>query len=448
MSDKKAISKERTLLDTLKQLIQTEEELAKCERAHAAKTNESVISNKINEIKAYLEKQARRYKKASRKIDEITAKYQTFVKDEKERYEAKRNKLCAERETCQVAELDSIALYKKTAKKIDNLKGTRAYEKIGVFRTEIQDLERAGKKKKAVKKVKEFNEYKAQIKERIKALETEIATLTNESQMDNDSERKLVRAEMIEQAARRLRRTQKLDYCAELDSKLDGLKANIYSCRVLVEEQNRKIKKADKNYKETLSGFKIQEEAEKQKASKQTLGQKIIGRAYLAISDKNMETSATSKPSRDKIKVVKNDNRENAIESSLSEPETKIAPVIEVKTAEDVQNESREQIKVEVKPTQSMAERIMARVENELNIDEEPKGDKKEKATKSVADSKKQKDTTKKAKSNELSFDYIMKKAKKAKNKVLRSLRDFFVEDIEEEQPKKKKDKESLSMAK
>lgn len=441
MSDKKTASKERTFLDTLKQLIQTEEELARCEKAYATKTNENVISGKFSEIKAYLEKQARRYKKASKKINDITEKYKTFVEGEKARYEKSRNKLCAEKETCQVAELDSVALYKKTAKKYGNLKGTRAYEQIAYYRTEIRELENAGRKKKAAKKEKEFSEYKLELKERITVLENEIARLTNENQMDNDSERKLIRAEKIEQAARRLRRTQKLDFCAELDSKLESLKANINSCRSKVKEKDKEIKKADKKFKDVLSGFKVQEEAEKQKASKQTLGQKMLGRAYIAITGDSIDYSKDSKTKKDKIKVVVN-HSEDIKPEVIAEEAIKETTAIEVKTADDIEKEARESIVVEEAPTTNMAGRIIAKVEESLNFEEDDKEKK--------VDIEGQKKTNKTPKNAELTFDDVVKKAKKAKNKILKSLKDFFIEEVEVEpqKNKKKKEKESLSMAK
>lgn len=276
------------LTELLKELIETQAQASKVDAAHFKTSTKNFVSQKITDLHDYLEDQASIYKQNKTEITSIIEYYEGLLKQTKEAYREEKKARIQEKGEWEKAEADDIAKYQTIKQEFTEIPG---YKEFAKRKAEIVQLRKQGRKKEADEKRDEFNEYKAKLPKRLKALQTKISL-----DIQNGD------TEAAEKQMKTLKKLQNECKLAEYDTELGKIKIHIKLCRENIKEQNERIESCEKEFKTEADKITSSQENALAKVDKQNVFQKLLVKMFG--SSKQFNNNVMS-PLKQKMKKFK-----------------------------------------------------------------------------------------------------------------------------------------------
>lgn len=254
------------LVDLLKELITTQAQISKVEAATFTRTTKGYISEKVADLKQYVDDQAKIYKQSKTDVTSVIQYYEGVLKQVKAEYRKEKKSLIQEKGEWEKAEAETIAEYEDKKQELKEMPG---YKEFAKRKAEIRQLRYQGKTKESDKKQEEFNEYKQNLQKRRKVLETKM----NLSIQQGD-------IELVKKQTQALERLIAESNLAERDTELGKIRSKIKLCRKSIDEQNKKIESCEKNFEDAVEEITNSQEHALSKVDKQNIFQKLLVRVF------------------------------------------------------------------------------------------------------------------------------------------------------------------------
>lgn len=276
------------LTDLLKELITTQAQVSKVDAAHFQTSTKNFVSGKITSLKEYVDKQAKDYKQSKTEIASVIEYYEDILTQAKSAFKREKKALMQEKADWEQSEDERVAEFYDKKQEFKQMPG---YKEFAKRKAEITQLKKQGRTEEADKKREEFNEYKAGLPKRVKALQAKIALCIQ----NGDTEA----AEMQMKTLKKLQRESKL---AERDSDLGKIKSQIELCRKSIKEQNKKIESCEKDFKEEVEKITGSQERALSKVDKQNVFQKLLVKVFGSAKQFNNNVMSPLKQKMDRFK--------------------------------------------------------------------------------------------------------------------------------------------------
>lgn len=234
------------LVDLLKELSEYEALASKVHAREFNKKTKDFVSNKVSDLKKYVDDQAGIYKQTKTDVASVIEYYEGIL-------------------------AQARAEYKKEAKSLIQEKGEW----------------------EATKKREEFEEYKGSLQQKRKALEIKINLSIQKGDL-----------ETAEMQMKNLKKLQKECKLAECDTELGKINSRIRLCRKNMDEQNRKIEECERKFEEASEEITSSQEKALSEVDKQNIFQKLLVRVFGSAKqfDKNVMS-----PLKQKMQTFKNE---------------------------------------------------------------------------------------------------------------------------------------------
>lgn len=278
------------LVDLLKELSEYEALASKVHAREFNKKTKDFVSNKVSDLKKYVDDQAGIYKQAKEDVASVIEYYEGILAQARAEYKKEAKSLIQEKEEWEQAETENIAKYEERKQEFKEMPG---YKEFAKRKAEIIQLKRQGRTEEADKKREEFNEYKAGLPKRVKALQTKITLC-----IQNDD------IETAEMQMKTLKKLQKESELANCDNELGKIKSQIQLCRKSIKEQNEKIESCENDFETEVEKITGSQEKALSKVDKQNIFQKLLVRVFGSAKqfDKNVMS-----PLKQKMQKFKNE---------------------------------------------------------------------------------------------------------------------------------------------
>lgn len=254
------------LTELLKELVTTQTQVCKVDAAHFQTSTKNFISGKITDLQKYVEDQAKIYKQSKTDVASVIEYYEGILAGAKAAFKKEKKSLIQEKEEWEQAETENIAKYEERKQEFKEMPG---YKEFAKRKAEIIQLKRQGRTEEADKKREEFNEYKAGLPKRVKALQTKITLC-----IQNDD------IETAEMQMKTLKKLQKESELANCDNELGKIKSQIQLCRKSIKEQNEKIESCENAFETEVEKITGSQEKALSKVDKQNIFQKLLVKVF------------------------------------------------------------------------------------------------------------------------------------------------------------------------
>lgn len=275
------------LTELLKELITTQAQVSKVDAAHFQTSTKNFVSGKITSLKEYVDKQADYYKQSKTEVASVIEYYEGILAQTKTAFKKDKKALMQEKEDWEQSEEERVAEFYDKKQEFKQMPG---YKEFAKRKAEITQLKKQGRTEEADKKREEFNEYKASLPKRVKALQTKITLCIQ----NGDTEA----AEMQMKTLKKLQRESKL---AERDSELGKIKSQIELCRKSIKEQKKKIESCEKDFKAEVEKITGSQERALSEV-KQNVFQKLLVKVFGSAKQFNNNVMSPLKQKMDRFK--------------------------------------------------------------------------------------------------------------------------------------------------
>lgn len=234
-----------------------------------------------------MDKQADYYKQSKTEVASVIEYYEGILAQTKTAFKKDKKALMQEKEDWEQSEEERVAEFYDKKQEFKQMPG---YKEFAKRKAEITQLKKQGRTEEADKKREEFNEYKASLPKRVKALQTKITLCIQ----NGDTEA----AEMQMKTLKKLQRESKL---AERDSELGKIKSQIELCRKSIKEQKKKIESCEKDFKAEVEKITGSQERALSEV-KQNVFQKLLVKVFGSAKQFNNNVMSPLKQKMDRFK--------------------------------------------------------------------------------------------------------------------------------------------------
>lgn len=278
------------LVDLLKELSEYEALASKVHAREFNKKTKDFVSNKVSDLKKYVDDQAGIYKQTKTDVASVIEYYEGILAQARAEYKKEAKSLIQEKGEWEATEKDLLA---EKEEKLEEFKKMPGYKEFAKRKAEIRQLRKQGKTKEATKKREEFEEYKGSLQQKRKALEIKINLSIQKGDL-----------ETAEMQMKNLKKLQKECKLAECDTELGKINSRIRLCRKNMDEQNRKIEECERKFEEASEEITSSQEKALSEVDKQNIFQKLLVRVFGSAKqfDKNVMS-----PLKQKMQKFKNE---------------------------------------------------------------------------------------------------------------------------------------------
>lgn len=206
----------------------------------------------------------------------------------KKAFKEEKKALIQEKGEWEQAEAEAVSEYEDKKQEFKQMPG---YKEFSRRKIEINQLRKQGKIKQADKKRDEFNEYKAGLPKKLKALQTKISLCIQNGDV-----------EAAEKQMKTLKILQRECKLAERDTDLAKIKGQIQFYRRNIKEQNKNIEHCEKDFEAEVENIIGSQERALSKVDKQNIFQKLLVKMFGSAKQFNNNVMSPLKQKMDRFK--------------------------------------------------------------------------------------------------------------------------------------------------